>query len=52
MTYVFHVSFIVLQHDLFQITVDLATGYTLNAALSHNPPFNVSSNHAEDTTND
>jgi hypothetical protein len=36
-------GFIVLQHDLFQITVDLATGYTLNAALSHNPPFNLRS---------
>jgi peptidoglycan/xylan/chitin deacetylase (PgdA/CDA1 family) len=34
-------GFIVLQHDLFEITVDLATGYTLNAALSHNPPFNL-----------
>jgi hypothetical protein len=34
--------FIVLEHDLFEITVDLATGYTLNAALNHNPPFTVS----------
>ena len=35
-------SFIVLEHDLFEITVDLSIGYTLNAALTHNPPFNVS----------
>ncbi|KIK08902.1 carbohydrate esterase family 4 protein [Laccaria amethystina LaAM-08-1] len=34
-------GFIVLQHDLFEITVDLAIGYTLNAALTHNPPFNL-----------
>jgi peptidoglycan/xylan/chitin deacetylase (PgdA/CDA1 family) len=32
-------GFIVLQHDLYEITVDLAIGYTLNAALTHNPPF-------------
>jgi hypothetical protein len=32
-----------LQHDLFEITVDLAVGYTLDAALSHNPPFNLKS---------
>ena len=36
-------SFIVLEHDLFEITVDLAVGYTLDAALTHNPPFKVSS---------
>jgi hypothetical protein len=35
-------SFIVLQHDLYEVTVDLAVGYTLNAALSHNPAFSVS----------
>ena len=35
-------SFIVLQHDLYEVTVDLAVGYTLNAALTHNPPFSVS----------
>jgi len=35
-------GFIVLQHDLFETTVDLAIGYTLNAALTHNPKFNVS----------
>ncbi|KAG6902574.1 hypothetical protein C0995_014580 [Termitomyces sp. Mi166 len=34
-------GFIVLQHDLYQITVDLAIGYTLNAALTHNPPFKL-----------
>jgi hypothetical protein len=34
-------SFIVLQHDLFEITVDLAVGYTLDAALSHDPKFAV-----------
>jgi hypothetical protein len=34
--------FIVLQHDLFEVTVDLAVGYTLNAALTHQPSFSVS----------
>lgn len=34
-------GFIVLQHDLYEITVDLAVGYTLNAALTHNPPFSL-----------
>jgi len=34
-------GFVVLQHDLFELTVDLATGYTLPAAQSHNPPFNI-----------
>lgn len=34
-------SFIVLQHDLFQITVDLARGFTLQAAEAHEPPFDV-----------
>lgn len=34
-------GFIVLQHDLFQITVDLAVGYTINSALTHNPPFTL-----------
>lgn len=33
--------FITLQHDLFEITVDLAVGYTLDAALSHDPKFVV-----------
>ncbi|KAF9480489.1 hypothetical protein BDN70DRAFT_877463 [Pholiota conissans] len=36
-------GFIVLQHDLFEITVDLAVGYTLDAAKTHNPPFNLKS---------
>ncbi|KAG6812786.1 hypothetical protein H0H92_000558 [Tricholoma furcatifolium] len=36
-------GFIVLEHDLFEITVDLAIGYTLNAALTHNPPFKLES---------
>ncbi|TFY82281.1 hypothetical protein EWM64_g1731 [Hericium alpestre] len=34
-------GFIVLQHDLYDITVELATGYTLNAAQTHNPPFTL-----------
>ncbi|PPQ72315.1 hypothetical protein CVT26_007272 [Gymnopilus dilepis] len=34
-------GFIVLQHDLFEITVDLAIGYTLPAALNHDPKFNL-----------
>jgi len=34
-------GFIVLQHDLYEITVDMATGYTLNAALNANPPFKL-----------
>ncbi|KAJ3519528.1 hypothetical protein NM688_g9290 [Phlebia brevispora] len=34
-------GFIVLEHDLFEITVDLAIGYTLNAALNHEPPFTL-----------
>lgn len=33
--------FISLQHDLFEITVDLAVGYFLDAALNHTPKFNV-----------
>lgn len=34
-------GFVVLEHDLYEITVDLATGYTLPAASSHNPPFTM-----------
>eukprot|EP00914_Ancora_sagittata_P000850 GHVO01002263.1.p1 GENE.GHVO01002263.1~~GHVO01002263.1.p1 ORF type:complete len:302 (-),score=18.02 GHVO01002263.1:227-1132(-) len=34
-------GFIVLQHDLFGATVDMAVGYTLPAALSYNPPYNL-----------
>ena len=37
------VSFIVLQHDLFEISVDLAVGYTLDAALTHSPAFDLKS---------
>ncbi|KAI0738595.1 hypothetical protein C8Q80DRAFT_1113603 [Daedaleopsis nitida] len=36
-------GFIVLEHDLFEITVDLAVGYTLDAALKHQPPFKLES---------
>ncbi|KAM5536594.1 hypothetical protein V8D89_009689 [Ganoderma adspersum] len=36
-------GFIVLEHDLFEITVDLAVGYTLDSAQSHNPKFNLES---------
>ncbi|THU92741.1 chitin deacetylase [Dendrothele bispora CBS 962.96] len=34
-------GFIVLQHDLYEVTVDLAVGYTLDAARTHNPPFSL-----------
>ena len=34
--------FIVLQHDLFEVTVNLAIGYTLPLALRNNPPLTVS----------
>jgi hypothetical protein len=34
-------GFIVLEHDLFEITVDLARGYTIPAALSHQPAFDL-----------
>lgn len=34
-------GFIVLQHDLYEISVDLAVGFTLDAALKHNPPFKL-----------
>jgi len=33
--------FISLQHDLFEIEVDLAVGYTIDAALNNDPKFNV-----------
>jgi len=36
-------GFIVLQHDLFDVTVDLATGYFLPDALNHSPPFKLES---------
>ncbi|KAK7025003.1 NodB-like proteiny domain-containing protein [Favolaschia claudopus] len=34
-------GFCVLQHDLYEITVDLAIGYTLEAAMSHQPAFKL-----------
>lgn len=34
-------GFIVLEHDLFAQTVDLATGYILPAALANNPKFDI-----------
>ncbi|KAJ8454097.1 hypothetical protein ONZ51_g13226 [Trametes cubensis] len=34
-------GFIVLEHDLFQQTVDIATGYILPEALAHQPPFKI-----------
>ncbi|KAF8202228.1 chitin deacetylase [Pholiota molesta] len=36
-------GFISLQHDLFEITVDLAVGYFLDTALNHTPKFNLQS---------
>ena len=36
-------GFIVLEHDLFQQAVDVATGYILPDALAHNPPFTIKS---------
>jgi len=34
-------GFIVLEHDLFQESVEVATGYILPDALAHNPPFTI-----------
>lgn len=34
-------GFIVLEHDLFQQSVDVATGYILPEALAHQPSFNL-----------
>ncbi|CAA7258751.1 unnamed protein product [Cyclocybe aegerita] len=34
-------GFIVLEHDLFEQTVEVATGYILPDALAHNPPFKI-----------
>jgi hypothetical protein len=34
-------GFIVLEHDLFQQSVQVATGYILPDALAHNPPFTI-----------
>ncbi|KJA28096.1 carbohydrate esterase family 4 protein [Hypholoma sublateritium FD-334 SS-4] len=36
-------GFISLQHDLFEITVDIAVGYTIDLALTHEPKFNLQS---------
>jgi hypothetical protein len=34
-------GFIVLEHDLFQQAVDVATGYILPDALAHTPKFKI-----------
>jgi len=34
-------GFIVLEHDLFEESVEVATGYILPDALAHNPPFGI-----------
>lgn len=34
-------GFIVLEHDLFQQTVEVASGYILPDALAHQPAFNI-----------
>ncbi|KAJ6604280.1 hypothetical protein DFH09DRAFT_1442481 [Mycena vulgaris] len=34
-------GFILLEHDLFQQSVDIATGYILPDALAHQPPFKI-----------
>lgn len=34
-------GFIVLEHDLFQQSVEVATGYILPDALAHQPAFNI-----------
>lgn len=34
-------GFIVLEHDLFEQTVEVATGYILPDALAHQPPFTI-----------
>ncbi|KAG5644308.1 hypothetical protein DXG03_008726 [Asterophora parasitica] len=34
-------GFIVLEHDLFQQAVEVATGYMLPDALAHDPPFTI-----------
>jgi len=34
-------GFIVLEHDLFEDSVEVATGYILPDALAHNPPFSI-----------
>ncbi|KAK7064538.1 chitin deacetylase [Favolaschia claudopus] len=37
----FNTGFILLEHDLFQESVDIATGYILPDALAHNPSFKI-----------
>ncbi|KAF5316111.1 hypothetical protein D9619_006391 [Psilocybe cf. subviscida] len=37
----FPTGFVTLQHDLFEITVDIAVGYTLDTAVKHTPKFNI-----------
>ncbi|KAF7340000.1 Chitin deacetylase [Mycena venus] len=37
----FPTGFILLEHDLFQQSVDIATGYILPDALAHQPPFKI-----------
>jgi len=36
-------GFIVLEHDLYEATVDLAVGYILPMAIEHEPPFTLTS---------
>ena len=38
---VINTGFIVLEHDLFQQTVDIAMDYILPDALAHQPPFRI-----------
>jgi len=40
---IINTGFIVLEHDLFQQTVDVAAGYILPDALAHNPPLTIKS---------
>ena len=37
----FNSGFIVLEHDLFEQSVEIATGYILPDALAHKPPFTI-----------
>ncbi|KAF8577985.1 carbohydrate esterase family 4 protein, partial [Ramaria rubella] len=39
--YMLNTGFIVLEHNLYQQTVDLAVGYTIPYAQQHQPPFSV-----------
>jgi len=40
-TSIIDTGFILLEHDLFQQSVDIATGYILPDALAHQPPFKI-----------